>query len=79
MQSKATTVDTYLAELPEDRQKAMAELRKVIKKTCLKGLKKEWDMEWQAGACLIHYTRRGIIALLNCRYLLWVLHLKRIL
>lgn len=39
MQSKATTVDTYLAELPEDRQKAMAELRKVIKKNLPKGFK----------------------------------------
>ena len=39
MQSKAATVDTYLAELPEDRQKAMAELRKVIKKNLPKGFK----------------------------------------
>ena len=37
MQSKATTVDAYLAELPEDRQKAIAELRKVIKKNLPKG------------------------------------------
>ena len=39
MQSKATTVDAYIAELPEDRQKAMTELRKVIKKNLPKGFK----------------------------------------
>jgi hypothetical protein len=39
MQSKATTVDAYLAELPEDRKKAMTELRKVIKKNLPKGFK----------------------------------------
>lgn len=37
MQSKATTVDAYMAEVPEDRQKAMTELRKVIKKNLPKG------------------------------------------
>jgi hypothetical protein len=37
MQSKAATVDAYLAELPEDRQKAMTELRKVVKKNLPKG------------------------------------------
>ena len=37
MQSKATTVEKYLAELPADRQKPMAELRKVIKKNIPKG------------------------------------------
>lgn len=39
MQSKATTVDAYLAELPEDRQKAIAKLRSVIKKNIPKGFK----------------------------------------
>ena len=39
MQSKATTVDAYIAELPEDRKKAMIELRKVIKKNLPKGFK----------------------------------------
>lgn len=39
MQSKATTVDTYIAELPEDRQKAVKELRKVIKSNLPKGFK----------------------------------------
>ena len=39
MQSKAATVDAYLAELPEDKKKPMAELRKVIKKNLPKGFK----------------------------------------
>ena len=37
MQSKATTVDAYIAELPEDRQKMINEFRKVIKKNMPKG------------------------------------------
>lgn len=39
MQSKAATVDAYLAEVPEDRQKAIAKLRSVIKKNLPKGFK----------------------------------------
>ncbi len=39
MQSKATTVEQYLSELPEERQKPMAELRKVIKKNLPQGFK----------------------------------------
>ncbi|MBA3680747.1 MAG: DUF1801 domain-containing protein [Bacteroidetes bacterium] len=39
MQSKATTVDEYLKELPEDRKVAMTELRKVILKNLPKGFK----------------------------------------
>jgi len=39
MQSKATTVDAYLAELPEERQKPIEKLRKVIKKNLPKGFK----------------------------------------
>ena len=41
MQSKATTVDQYIDELPEDRKKAIAELRRVIKKNIPKGFKEE--------------------------------------
>lgn len=37
MQSKATTVEQYIAELPPERQKAVAELRKVIKEKLPKG------------------------------------------
>lgn len=39
MQSKATTVEAYIAELPEDRKKAITDLRKVIKKNLPKGFK----------------------------------------
>lgn len=39
MQSKAITVEQYLAEVPVDRQKAMKELRKVINKNLPKGFK----------------------------------------
>ena len=41
MQSKVTTVDAYIAELPDDRKKAMTELRKVIKKNLPNGFKEE--------------------------------------
>jgi hypothetical protein len=37
MQSKVTTVDQYIDELPEDRKHAVTELRKVIKKNIPKG------------------------------------------
>lgn len=37
MQSKATTVDEYVASLPADRQEAILKLRKVIKKNLPKG------------------------------------------
>lgn len=37
MQSKATTVDAYLKELPEDRRKALEAIRKVFKKNLGKG------------------------------------------
>ncbi len=43
MQSKATTIDAYIAELPKDRQKAITELRKVIKKNLPKGFKEEMN------------------------------------
>lgn len=37
MQSKATTVDAYMKELPADRLEAMTKLRKVIRKNIPKG------------------------------------------
>ena len=37
MQSKATTVDAYINELPKERQEAITKLRKVIKKNLPKG------------------------------------------
>ena len=39
MQSKATTVDQYLSEVPPERQAAMNKLRKVILKNLPKGFK----------------------------------------
>ncbi|MEO7306066.1 MAG: DUF1801 domain-containing protein [Ferruginibacter sp.] len=39
MQSKATTVDQYLSEIPPERQAAMNKLRKVISKNLPKGFK----------------------------------------
>jgi uncharacterized protein YdhG (YjbR/CyaY superfamily) len=37
MQSRATTVDAYINELPKERQEAMTKLRKEIKKNLPKG------------------------------------------
>lgn len=41
MQSKAATVDDYLAELPDDRKEAISKLRKIIKKNLPKGFKEQ--------------------------------------
>ena len=41
MQSKATTVEAYMKELPADRQKAINNLRKIILKNMPKGFKEE--------------------------------------
>lgn len=43
MQSKATTVDSYMAELPVDRKDAMAKLRNEIKKNLPKGFVEEMN------------------------------------
>ena len=45
MQSKATTVDQYLSELPEDRRKAIEAVRQVI----LKNLDKDYEEGIQYG------------------------------
>ncbi len=45
MQSKATTVEQYLAELPEDRRATIAAVRKVI----LKNLDKDFEEGMQYG------------------------------
>ncbi len=39
MQSKASTVDEYISELPKDRQEAITKLRKEIRKNLPKGFK----------------------------------------
>lgn len=41
MQSKATTVDDYIKEVPAERQAAMKKLRAVIKKNMPKGFREE--------------------------------------
>lgn len=43
MQSKATTVDQYLSEVPYERQDAMNKLRKIILKNLPKGFKEEMN------------------------------------
>ncbi|HMS99117.1 MAG TPA: DUF1801 domain-containing protein [Saprospiraceae bacterium] len=43
MQSKATTVEEYLNELPEDRIAAMLQLQKTIKKNLPKGFSEEMN------------------------------------
>jgi hypothetical protein len=45
MQSKAATVDQYLAELPDDRREALAAVREVI----LKNLDKDYEEGMQYG------------------------------
>ena len=44
MQSKATTMDAYLAELPEERREAISAIRKVILKYLPRGY--EEGMQW---------------------------------
>ena len=43
MQSKASTPEAYVDELPEDRREAINKLRKVIKKNLPKGFKEEMN------------------------------------
>ncbi|RXK60964.1 DUF1801 domain-containing protein [Lacibacter luteus] len=53
MQSKATTVDEYIAELPEDRRKTVSQLRKIIKKNLPKGFKETMNYGMM-GYCVPH-------------------------
>jgi uncharacterized protein YdhG (YjbR/CyaY superfamily) len=53
MQSKATTVEAYIKELPEDRQKAITQLRAVIKKNIPKGFKEVMSYGMM-GYCVPH-------------------------
>ena len=53
MQSKATTVEEYLKEIPADRQEAMKKLRGVIKKNLPKGFK-ECMGYGMMGYCVPH-------------------------
>jgi uncharacterized protein YdhG (YjbR/CyaY superfamily) len=53
MQSKATTVDQYLSEVPYERQAAMNKLRNVIKKNLPKGFKEGMGYG-NMGYCVPH-------------------------
>jgi hypothetical protein len=53
MQSNAKTPDEYFKSLPEDRQKAMNELRKVIRKNLPKGFKESMGYG-MVGYCVPH-------------------------
>ena len=53
MQSKATTVEEYLKEIPADRQEAMTKLRKVILKNLPKGFKEVMGYGMM-GYCVPH-------------------------
>ena len=53
MQSKATTPEAYIAEMPADRQKAFSKLRSVIKKNLPKGFKESMGYG-MIGYCVPH-------------------------
>lgn len=53
MQSKAATPDAYIAEMPEDRQKAFKKLRSIIKKNIPKGFKETMGYGMM-GYCVPH-------------------------
>ena len=53
MQSKATTVEDYLKEIPEERKAPMIKLRKLIKKNLPKGFKEGMDCGMM-GYCVPH-------------------------
>jgi uncharacterized protein YdhG (YjbR/CyaY superfamily) len=53
MQSKATTVDQYLSEVPPERQDAMNKLRKIILKNLPKGFKEVMGYG-MIGYCVPH-------------------------
>ena len=53
MQSKATTVEKYLSEIPADRQDAMTKLRKIILKNLPKGFA-EGMSYGMIGYCVPH-------------------------
>ena len=53
MQSKATTVEDYLKEIPEERKAPMIKLRKLIKKNLPKGFKEGMDYGMM-GYCVPH-------------------------
>jgi hypothetical protein len=62
MQSKATTVEQYLSELPEDRRKALEEVRQVIRKN----LDKDYEEGIQYGIIGYYVPHRVYPAGYHC-------------
>jgi Domain of unknown function (DU1801) len=62
MQSKATTVEAYLSELPEDRRKALEVVRQVI----LKNLDKDYEEGIQYGMIGYYVPHRVYPAGYHC-------------
>jgi Domain of unknown function (DU1801) len=62
MQSKATTVEQYLAELPEDRRKAIEAVRRVV----LKNLDKDYEEGIQYGMIGYYVPHRVYPAGYHC-------------
>jgi hypothetical protein len=62
MQSKATTVEQYLAQLPEDRRQAIQAVRKVI----LKNLDKDYEEGMQYGMIGYYVPHRVYPAGYHC-------------
>jgi hypothetical protein len=62
MQSKATTVEQYLAELPEDRRKAIETVRQVV----LKNLDKDYEEGIQYGMIGYYVPHRVYPAGYHC-------------
>jgi hypothetical protein len=80
MQSKATTVEQYVSELPADRQATINALRKVIKKNLPKGFQ-ECMGYGMLGYVVPHSTLSCRVSLQSkrSRYHLWDWPLKKIL
>lgn len=62
MQSKATTVEQYLAELPDERQQAIQAVRKII----LKNLDKDYEEGMQYGMIAYYVPHRVYPAGYHC-------------
>ena len=71
MQYKATSPDDYVAQLPEERQIVITQLREIIKENLPEGFA---DMSFH-----IQYIQMDITATPSCRFHLSVLLPKRIL
>ena len=79
MQSQAATVEEYITELRGDRQKPIAELRKIIRKNLPKGFVEGMGYGMLGTWYHITFIRQVIMLILSFHYLLLARHLKRIL